>query len=698
LTAPLKRVGERGSGDFKTIGWDQALGEIADKLIQLKMRSGPQSLAIQAGSRTGVLNLLGTVPLFAQLWGTPNVASTGAFCDQSKVVALQMTQGSTMLPNVYTRDDIGSAAMYLYVGDNQAETRPVNFGMLNDWRLKNRARMVVVDPRLTATGAKADHWLAIRPGTDLALGLAMAHYIFEQSLENRPFCERWILGWEVWRDFIVDKGYTPKWASDITDIPEEDIIRLATEVSRARGCMIFTSRGVNQHTNSTQTNRVFMFLAAITGNWGRKGGGFFNVTSEPDWQAARAGADRVPSTPPAISKNPAAWLEAMLHEDPYRIGGLITGNNPLGQWPNQTKVRRAVSQLDLVVHMDLFRNATSMYADYVLPMATGIEKGGPARFAEDRRIVWNDRLIDPPGEAKSDHWFWIELGKQFGFDDVLKEDYKNPRVLWDDVIRPANPTVKGITIRCLLARDNRSIRAPLLSESDKEITTLYEEGTTAFGQPEGKRFPTASGRLEFWTQDLEHRFAEMGLSALPEFYTEKDQLLSLPYLEVTSVYENPVVSSFFADRTYTRVTEFKGPIDLMDEGERGQKYDTELVTGRPPAPHFHSWTHYFWQAQEMWPELFCQIHPDKATGLNIIDGDLLNVETQFGVIQARAWLHRGIRKSSVFVPIGWDEQQPFHPAASVNHLTGIALDPISMQANLKVHLCKVSKASGRGPN
>ena len=287
LTTPLKRVGQRGSGEFEAISWSQALDEIARKLRQIRTNNGAHALAIQAGSRTGVLNILGTVPMFAELWGTANVASTGTFCDQSKVVALQVTQGSTMLANVYTADDIGSAALYLYGGDNQAETRPVNFGLLNDWRIKNAAKMVVVDPRLSATASKADLWLGIRPGTDMALGLALIHEIFERDLSDTEFCQSWVLGWEKWRDFIFAEGYTPEWASAITDIAVDDIRTLAQDIADADGCMIFTSRGVNQHTNSTQTNRTFMFLAAITGNWGRAGGGFFNVTSEPDWRAPK---------------------------------------------------------------------------------------------------------------------------------------------------------------------------------------------------------------------------------------------------------------------------------------------------------------------------------------------------------------------------------------------------------------------------
>jgi len=94
----------------------------------------------------------------------------------------------------------------------------------------------------------------------------------------------------------------------------------------------------------------------------------------------------------------------------------------------------------------------------------------------------------------------------------------------------------------------------------------------------------------------------------------------------------------------------------------------------------------------MWPELYCQIHPLKAAKLKINDGDRLVVVTESGEIKARAWLYLGIRQSSVFVPIGWDETQPYHPSKGVNHLTNGYLDPISQQVNLKTHLCRIYKA------
>ena len=683
LTRPLKRCGKRGSGQFKPISWDQALEEIAEKLSSLRDRYGSETLAIQVGSRTGTLTINGIIPLFTGLWGTPNVASTEPYCSMSKSVALDLTQGMGMMASIYTEEDIGSAGAYVYIGDNQAETRPVHFGMVNDWRLRNKTQMIVVDPRLTVTASKADEWLPIRSGTDMALGLGIIHYLFKHNLFDPEFCERWIAGWQEWRDFVFEKHYDLDWAASVTDLTHDQIEGLAKTIATADGCMIFLSRGINQHTNSAQTNRVFMFIAAITGNWGRRGGGYFNVSSELGWQKPHIPEHRKPTTRGAVSKNPSAWLEAMTKGTPYPIRALITSNNPLANWPDQNRAREAIKSLDLVVHMELFKSATSRFADYVLPMASGIEKGGTTRFAEDRRIVWNDRLIDPPGEAKSDHWFWIELGKKFGFDDILKEDYKQPRKLWDEVMVASTPILRDATIENLTARPNRTIRLPCFDADAGEVDPIYITENQRNNAELTLSYPTPGGKLEFWTAALEEKFNVMGLSALPEFYSESEQLIDLPHIEFD---KSSKVSSFFG----AGMLGYGGKITRA-ELKHPEKYDTELITGRPPAPHFHSWTHYFWQAQEMWPELYCQIHPAKAATLGVKDGDLVRIDSHNGSIKARAWIHRGIRASSIFIPIGWDEQQPYHPASTVNHLTGISLDPVSQQANLKTHLCRVSR-------
>jgi len=685
LVTPLKRVGKRGSDKFERISWDQALSEIAQKLSTVRDQYGSEALAIQSGSRTGVLNIIGALPLFAGLWGTSNVAATEPYCDLGKGVALNLIQGTGVMANVYTEEDIGSAQAYVYIGDNQAETRPVNFGMVNDWRLQHGAKMIVVDPRLTATASKADAWLPIRSGTDMALGLGLIHYLFEHDLHDQEFCERWIVGWREWRDFIREQEYDLEWTARVTDLDREQIEMLARTIADVDGCMIFLSRGINQHTNSAQTNRVFMFVAAMTGNWGRRGGGYFNVSSEMNWMPPLIPEGRKAEARAAVGKNPSSWMEAMLEGNPYPLKALITSNNPLAQWPSQNRARKAVQALDLVVHLELFKNATSRFADYVLPMASGIEKGGTTRFAEDRRIVWNDRFIDPPGDARSDHWFWIELGKKFGFDDILKDDYKDPRKLWDEVLVTATPDLAAATSERLTSLPNRTVRLPHFEGRPGEIDPVYVTELMRCKPEADLGYPTASGKLEFWTPQQEGKFAAMGLSALPEFYTEAEQLVTLPHIRYDTIAKP---SSFFSEETLV----YPGQI-VNEHITRDAAFDTELVTGRPPAPHFHSWTHYFWQAQEMWPELYCQIHPRKAATLGIKDGDDVFVETVNGRITVRAWLHRGIRPNCVFIPIGWDEQQPYHPSSSVNHLTSIRLDPISQQANLKTHLCRVGKAS-----
>ncbi len=692
LTQPLKRVGKRGEGQFVPISWDQALDEIADKIKAVRDEYGPEALGIFAGTRTGTLANKGYIRLFHQMFGTPNFETTEPYCSTGKNIAFQLVLGAGGSGNSYTPGDMGSAQLYVYVGDNQAETRPVHFGMINDWRLQNGARMVVIDPRQTVTASKANWHLPIRPGADFALFLALAYHIFDANLQDRDFCRDYVLGWEKWRDFLFEKGYSPDWAAPICDLPAAAIRKLAEEIATADGCVIFGSRGLNQHTNSVQNNRAIMFVAAITGNWGRPGGTYFNMSSGNPVEA-NAPADRiVKPNRPRIRTSPTGWTEAMLTGEPYPLKALIANNNPMALWPEQERTRKALSALDLLVHIDLFQNETSAYADYVLPVATGIEKGEISRASEDRRIVWIDRMIDPPGEAKPDGWIWIELGKRFGFGDVMREEWKDSAVFWDEAMI-GHPQVQGVTQQRLHATPKRWVRFPAPTEDSAEIETLYTEGTTAPGAPEGHRFPTPSGKLEFWTEVQEAKFNALGLSALPEFYSERETLIDLPYIELLDDDSTVGVPNPFYNGAVnaSRARIISGDNASPGAALRDQGFTMELVSGRPPAPHFHSWTHNSWQAQEMWPDLYCQIHPETAGRLGIRDGERVRIETGHGETEARAWVYAGIRKTAVFIPIGWGEKQPYHPWKPVNYLTDKTQRcPISEQTNLKSLLCRVS--------
>ena len=695
LKTPLKRVGARGENVFEPISWDQALDEIAGKLAGVREKYGPDALGIFTGTRTGTLTNKGYIRIFSQMWGTPNVETTEPYCSSGKNIAYTLVQGVGGSGNSYVEDDLGAAELYVYIGDNQAETRPVHFGMINDWRLKRGAKMVVVDPRFTVTASKADKHLAIRPGGDMALSLAIAHHILANDLHDAKFCQDWVIGWEKWRDFIFSQGYTPEWAAPITDIKVSDIKKLAEEIASADGCVIFGSRGINQHMNSVQSNRALMFIAAITGNWGRKGGAYFNMSASVPAEANAPVDRQMPISRPRIRTSPTGWTAAMTQGLPYPLKALITCNNPMALWPDQTESRKALASLELLVHIDIFANETSAWADYVLPAATGIEKGEIGRACEDRRIVWIDRMIDPPGQAKPDGWIWIELGKRFGYQDVLKERWKDPAHFWDEAMIDSEQ-MRGVTQKRLHEKPYRWVRFPVCSEEDEEKETLYLPGTTAVGSRDGNRFPSPSGKLEFWTEKQESMFQVHGMTALPKFYGEREALIDLPFLELLDDdSEVGVENAFNKGRVYApraRVIEnyTEGPGAAL----RAEGFNMELVTGRPPAPHFHSWTHYAWQAQEMWPDLYCQIHPEVAADLSISDGQKVHVETAHGSVEARAWITAGVRKTSVFLPIGWGERQPFNPWRPVNFLTDKTQRcPISEQTNLKSLLCKVRPAT-----
>ena len=194
---------------------------------------------------------------------------------------------------------------------------------------------------------------------------------------------------------------------------------------------------------------------------------------------------------------------------------------------------------------------------------------------------------------------------------------------------------------------------------------------------------------------METMFQTMGLSALPVFYSEREQLIDLPFVTLSDDdAHDGIVNPFHKGR----VAALKGRIVEPDDDAPGKRlrdlgYDMELVTGRASAAHFHSWMHNSWQAREMGPDMYCQIHPDRAGERGIADGDKVRVATAHGSVEAVAWITSGIRDHAVFLPIGWDERQAHHPWKSVNFLTDKSQrDPISDQTNQKMLLCRVELA------
>ena len=214
LSTPLKRVGgEKGSAEskFEPCSWDEALAIVANRLIALRDAGEARAIANKTSGRLprGVGSLVGR---FFSLLGSPNDTDVGPVCNDAGGNALAATLGLGNFTNGYGvdgstgKEDLGSANYLLFLGTNQAETHPVTFMHLLRERVKTGARLVVVDPRLTPTGAAADEWLSPKPHTDLAFALALLHEVVTADLHDQAFVDRWVLGFAELKKHLLDNG------------------------------------------------------------------------------------------------------------------------------------------------------------------------------------------------------------------------------------------------------------------------------------------------------------------------------------------------------------------------------------------------------------------------------------------------------------------------------------------------------------
>ncbi|MFI5342188.1 MAG: molybdopterin-dependent oxidoreductase, partial [Candidatus Methylomirabilales bacterium] len=272
LKGPLKRSGPRGSGQWTPIGWDEALATTADRLRDLRARGEAHTLVAIAGLVRGLMPTL--LHRFLEAYGSPNYVSTAHGCDTSRQV-MRLTQGIAE-PIAY---DLEHSAYILAFGAGLLEAgwSPVRqaraVANLRQGTPGRRARIVHVDPRLSVSAAKADEWIPIRPGTDGALALGLAHVIVSEGLYEKEFVSQWTFGFEDWQDAsgrsrlgfksLLLEEYRPEVVSRITGIPLGTIIRVAREFAAARPALAIGGGGASLHTNGLYSRLAIQALNAL---------------------------------------------------------------------------------------------------------------------------------------------------------------------------------------------------------------------------------------------------------------------------------------------------------------------------------------------------------------------------------------------------------------------------------------------------
>ncbi|MGL5065927.1 MAG: molybdopterin-containing oxidoreductase family protein [Microcoleus sp.] len=714
LKQPLKRVsGNKGDANakFAPISWDEALTTIAKKFLALRDAKQARSIASKTSGRMP----RGTDALISRyfsLLGSPNDTDVGPICNDAGGNALAKTLGLAHFTNGYGLDgaigkeDLGSAKYLLFLGTNQAETHPVTFAYLLRQRLQTAAKLVVIDPRLTPTGAQADDWIAPKPHTDMALILGMLQHIIDRNLFDREFVEKWVVGFEELKKHLNDQKYTPEWAANVTGVPAARIKQIAEEYAEAKPAAIFCNAGISHQLNAFDTYRLLAFLAAITGNTGTSGGGCnFMHNTWPGSLNLPQIKGNLPQKEAALPVGPDYFSQSILTSKPYQLKAVVTAGNPILASANTKKVQEAFSKLEFYVYTGLFMEEAAYYADIILPVTSGLEMSTVYMRRDDRAIRWQQQAVPPVGESKPDWEIWIDLAHA-----TAKLDTKNPPNYWTDnfplewkdyrklwaAFVANTPGMGGMTVDRMEKR-LEPLRWPCPTLDHPGVSTLYLDDPSWYQAAEslnplhkGKRFLTPSGKVEIYTPELEQLLTTAGHSALPIFYTHP---------EVTG--KNPTIqyaAEFVKNPINPQAVTPKVTLGAASDGAIHQEYPLMGIIGKPSVVNFAGVTQWTYTGKQMNGIRLIQIHPQVAKSLNVNNGDKITVESPRGSVSGTALIWDGIREDTIFVPNGFGPLQkmseelgtPVYESANLL-VDDRYYDNLSGQQAYKCFACRVRK-------
>lgn len=481
---PLKRVGERGSGEWQRVSWDQALDEIAEKLMALRAEYNSGVVASMIG---GPHTSFWPLHRFMSLFGSPNNAGIGQICWNPRIWSDVLAYGWTIEPDITEETNC-----LIIWGTNPAESdNSLFWRSLLKMHKASHPKLVVIDPRLTKTARIADIWVPLKPGTDSTFALGLLNVIIEEGLFDDAFVKRWCEGFDELADHV--RAYPPDVVASACGIPLEMVREVARTFAQSPSTII-TGRGIDQiGENVLPTHRARTALLALCGDIDRPGGSSLlqtsDFTSELDlecvldnWDVLSDRCLNTEYTPlqsyrgyhhvkesmdqdgrrlPArylTSVHPDLMLRAMEGTGPYPIrAAIVEATNPLVTYADTHRVLKALRGLDLLVVLDYYITPTAALADYVLPSAGAMERatfqahGGVANF-----VYGGAKAVDPYYERRCDYEIFRELGIRCGqaeqwpdatFEEACERTLAPTGLDWDGycqmgVYATANPPFK----------------------------------------------------------------------------------------------------------------------------------------------------------------------------------------------------------------------------------------------------------------
>ncbi|MER2090531.1 MAG: molybdopterin oxidoreductase family protein [Sporosarcina sp.] len=416
LKTPLKRVGEKGSGKFVPISWQEAITTITDQWKKLIAEEGPESiLPYSFYANMGKLSSKGMDRRFFNRLGSSQLDRT--ICSVAGEVGYNYTMGGRFGTDP---EEMTETKLFVFWGINAVSTNMHQI-MIAQKARKNGAKIVVIDVHKNQTGRMADWFIPILPGTDGALALGIMHILYKEQLVNRSFLEQYTVGYEELEEHV--EHYNPQMVSAITGVPEEDLYELARMYGTVSPSMIRIGNGLQHHDNGGMIVRTISCLPALTGQWELKGGGA--LKSNSDYLTHNTAALERPELleKPTRRFNMNLLGQALLEEKEPIRSLYVYNSNPAVVAPDANKVRDGLARNDLftVVH-DLFLTDTALFADIVLPATSAFENTDIYTSFWHHYIHLQEPVIEPYGDSKSNPDVFRLLAEAMGFDEQPFQD------------------------------------------------------------------------------------------------------------------------------------------------------------------------------------------------------------------------------------------------------------------------------------
>ncbi|WP_420497228.1 molybdopterin-dependent oxidoreductase [Parafrankia sp. FMc2] len=651
---------ERG-GKLTDLPLDEAIGTVASRMRSIIDEHGPDAVALYVSGQLTLEAQYLANKLAKGFLRTNQIESNSRLCMASAGSGYKLSLGADGPPGSY--DDLDHADVFLVIGSNMAECHPILFLRLME-RVRAGARLIVVDPRRTATAEKADLFLQIRPGTDLALLNGLLHLLAEGGHLDAAFIAEHTSGWEELPAFLAD--YPPATVAELTGLAEDDLRQAAAWIAAAGNTwMSCWTMGLNQSTHGTWNTNALVNLHLATGAICRPGAGPFSLTGQPNAMGGREMGYMGPGLPgqrsvlvdadrafverqwglppgtlrPDVGRGTIDMFEQMAAG---RIRACwIICTNPVASVGNRATVLAGLAAAELVVVQDAFGDTeTNAHADVLLPAATWGETDG-IMVNSERNLTLARRVVDPPGEALPDWQIVARVAAALGFADSFT--YASAEEVFAEIREFANPEtgydLRGVDYERLRtgpvqwpAPPGAADRNPIRYRNDGVSQPLLERTD---GTRPRLRFPTPSGRAAF------HARPHLPPAELPDD--------DYPF--------------------------------LLNTGRLAHQWHTLTRTGKIA------------RLNRLNPGPFVEINPSDAEALGIAAGDRVELASRRGRAVLPAVVTDRVLPGGCFAPFHWNDL--FGDQLSVNAVTSDAVDPISFQPELKA--CAVALTRVAGP-